>query len=365
MRFVKSALVTRLILAVSAAFVAINTAPSNARSDELDIDLKLFRGADLPDNPTGCHFALWQKDRDPGTDKYAYLFFQPFSEDGVPLPARMRVGDTFLELNGIAQSTEETVNGLPRHLVYRSEKPRYRVLVELRESSGGGSMTPIDDAGIYVVRSDKLPFPASGKGQYGCPDIPEDSANADRASATKSAAAPEWRGPQGIPFGREQMLAGAAEVPPSLQQQLRDYAADDCYLDGPAPWPGSRYVINENYLLWQLPCFVAAYQGSSAFGITQNPPRDWAELLLVPSPPAMSGHETYSVMNPDTLNNTGIIRATEKGRGMGDCGVHKVYRLIDGPGEVLELELLEYREKTECDGVANAPESWPLVYRSY
>lgn len=346
-------------------FAVTGAVPSDTRAEDQEIDLKLFRTADLPDNPTGCHFALWQKDRDPGTDKYSYLFFQPFSEDGVPLAARMRVGDTFLELKEIAQSTEETVNGLPRHLVYRSKNPRYRVLIELRESSGGGSMTPIEDAGIYVVRSDKLPFPASGKGQFGCPDIPEDSAGADRASATKTAASPGWRGPQGIPFGREQMLSGASEVPRSLRQQMRDYAADDCFLDGPSPWPGARYVINEYYLLWQLPCFVGAYQGSSAFGITQNPPQDWGELLVVPSPPSRSGHESYSVMSPITLNGTGIIRSTELGRGAGDCGIHQVFRLIDGPGEVLELELLEFREKPDCDGNVSDPEGWPVVYRSY
>lgn len=365
MRFVKPAFVSRLIVAVSMGVIGAKAMPSNAQAEDLDIDLKLFRAADLPDNPTGCHFALWQKDRDPKTDKYAYLFFQPFSENGEPLPARMRVGDTFLELNEIAQATEDTVNGIPRHLVYRSENPRYRVLIELRESSGGGSMSPIDEAGIYVVRSDKLPFPASGKGQYGCPDIPEESASADPASVTKSAAVPPWQGPAGIPFGREQMLSSASEVPRSLRQQLRDYAADDCFLDGPAPWPGARYVINEYYIFWQVPCFAGAYQGSSAFGVTQNPPQDWGELLVVPTPPSRSGHESYSVMSPVTLNGTGIIRSTELGRGAGDCGIHQVFRLIDGPGEVLELELLEFREKPDCDGVATAPESWPLVYRSY
>ncbi len=39
--------------------------------------------------------------------------------------------------------------------------------------------------------------------------------------------------------------------------------------------------------------------------------------------------------------------------------------LIDGPGEVLELELLLLREKSDCDKTVTEPEDWPLIYQSY
>ncbi len=365
MTFVKFRKALAVGLVFAGACLPAMIAPASAQKNELDIDLKLFRTQDLPANPTGCHFALWQSNRDPATDKYSYLFFQPFSEDGAPLPARMRIGKEFIDLHEIAQSQEDAVGGLLRHHVYRSSNPTYRVLIEIRKADGAQTMAPISDASIYVVTSDKLPFPARAKGQYGCPDIPEDSAGADAAQESETATASGWSGPSGIPFGREQVLGSYSEVPREVKQQVTDYAGDDCYIDGTPPWPGSRYVINEYYLLWQVPCFVAAYQGASAFAVTQNPPQGWANLLSLPNPPGLDGHENYAAMNAEVLNDKGIIRITEKGRGMGDCGIHQVFRLTDGPGEVLELELMEYREKTECDGVANAPASWPLAYRSY
>ncbi|WP_346912919.1 hypothetical protein [uncultured Roseibium sp.] len=150
-------------LAISAVMVSAPVTPAHAQEDGTDIDLKLFGTKDLPSNSTGCHFALWQANRDPATDKYAYLFYLPFSEDGAPLKARMKIGDEFIELYEIAQSQEDTVGGLPRHFAYRSDKPRYRVLIELLKVGDAGSMAPVTEADIYVVRSKKFPFLAGAK----------------------------------------------------------------------------------------------------------------------------------------------------------------------------------------------------------
>ena len=142
---------------------------AQAKDEGPGIDLKLFGTRDLPPNPTGCHFALWQENRDPATDKYSYLFFLPFSEDGAPLKARMKVGDEFIELYQIAQSRDRIVGDLSRHYVYRSDNPRYRVLIELLRVRGGSPMMPVAEADIYVVRSKKFPFLAGARGEYGCP----------------------------------------------------------------------------------------------------------------------------------------------------------------------------------------------------
>ena len=353
------------------------TVPAQAKDDGPEIDLKLFGKKDLPPNPTGCHFALWQANRDPATDKYAYLFFLPFSEDGAPLKARMKVGDEFIELEEIAQSQDQTVGGLSRHYVFRSDSPRYRVLIELIKVGDGGSMAPVTEADIYVVRSKKYPFLAGARGEYGCPgegplrlQAPgpapaPDQGRSETSPAVKLPDMARWTGPTGIALGPQRLLASLDEVPVPLRQALFKYAYQECDLAGPSAWNGASYVVNENYLLWELPCFVGAYQGSSAFGVTQNPPGDWANVLVLPNLPGNLAEETYGVMNAQVFNEKGLITATEYGRGLGDCGVYKVLRLTDGPGEELELELLEYREKIDCDGTANLPEIWPLVFRSF
>ncbi len=157
-----------------------------------------------------------------------------------------------------------------------------------------------------------------------------------------------------------------SEIPAVLRRQMRDYASDACDIDGQFAWSGARYVINDYYLMWQIPCFQGAYQGSGVFAVTQNPPQDWGELLTLPNPPGLEGNQNYSAMNAKVLGPPGHIETTEFGRGAGDCGVYQVFRLIDGPGEVLELELLEYREKIDCDGKVSDPTPglWPTRHNS-
>lgn len=353
--------------------ICMHALPANAEDADTSIDLKLFRKQDLPENTSGCHFALWQSNRDPEKDTYSYLFFLPFSDNGKPLPAQIKVGGEFIELNPIAQSREDnleqTVDGLPRHYVYRSDNPRYRVMVELLKGGGGGSMVKIDDADVYVIRSHKFPFLASAKGEYGCPEAASGSGgtplqlqDARPKSIDKQA---KWSGPDGLPFGPPRQLTSIGEIPDALRAELRKYASEQCDLENPPPWPGASYVINDNYMLWEVPCFSGAYQASSTFGVTQNPPKGWAELLTLPNPPALDGQQNYGVMNAQVFHDQGIIRSTNLGRGIGDCGVHQVLRLIDGPGETIEFELLEYREKIDCDGKTMIPEDWPLVYKGY
>ncbi len=364
-------------MAIGAVMVSGPVTPAHAQEGGTDIDLKLFGTKDLPSNPTGCHFALWQANRDPATDKYAYLFYLPFSEDGAPLKARMKIGDEFIELYEIAQSQEDTNGGLPRHSAYRSDNPRYRVLIELLKVGDGGSMAPVTEADIYVVRSKKFPFLAGARGEYGCPGKgpmkleapspaePPAEERSENSDAVKLPNMARWSGPTGLPLGPQRLLASLDEVPVPLRQALFKYAYQECDLAAPSAWNGASYVINSNYLLWELPCFTGAYQGSSAFGVTQNPPGDWANVLVLPTLPGNLADESYGVMNAQVFNEKGLITATEFGRGLGDCGVYKVFRLTDGPGEEIELELLEYREKIDCNGTANLPEIWPLVFRSY
>ena len=373
MKFLNAWLAGQILVAAALFLTGTSIFPVQAEEADTDIDLKLFRKEDLPANPTGCHFALWQSNRDPETDIYSYLFFVPFSENGEPLPARIKVGNDFIELNQIAQSQadnpEQTVDGLQRHHVYRSDNPRYRVLIELLKGGGGGSMVRIEDADIYVIRSHKFPFLASAKGEYGCPEpegtsggTPLQLQDTRPRSVDKQA---KWSGPDGIPFGPPRQLTTIDEIPAVLRAELRKYASEQCDLENPPPWPGASYVVNDAYMLWEVPCFAGAYQASSVFGVTQNPPRDWAELLVLQNPPAHAGETNYGVMNAQVFNDQGIIRSTNLGRGIGDCGVHQVIRLIDGPGETIEFELLEYREKIDCDGKTTIPEDWPLVYKGY
>ena len=72
------------------------TASAFAAEDH-DVDLKLFGEADVSSS-SGCWFSLWQKNRDPAKDKYAYVFYAPIS-GGVEDTARMKIGKDFVALS--------------------------------------------------------------------------------------------------------------------------------------------------------------------------------------------------------------------------------------------------------------------------
>ncbi|NVK35653.1 MAG: DUF1176 domain-containing protein [Rhodobacteraceae bacterium] len=328
-------------------------------SDATKIPLKLFGETEIDGGLATCRLALWQHNRDPQSDSYAYVLHASLGSDGSAAPARIEIGDDPFYPEELMRSNAR-INGVAKHFLFATTDRATRVHIEVMEASDESSYISIERARAYFIQSNKVPFSVKVKGIYGCPESDETVASADSTPQS-----PTWNGPLGIPIGPGKMLDDASEVPTALTEQLYQYASDACFFDEPFHWAGARYTVNENYLLWELPCTQGAYQGASVFGITQNPPNDWAEVLTVPNPPALEGNQNYGIMNPMIDNAKGLIRSTALNRGAGDCGVHQVLRLIDGPGEVLELELLEYRDKYECDGKATAPETWPLAYSAY
>ncbi|GAA0786980.1 hypothetical protein GCM10009077_42130 [Roseibium denhamense] len=350
-------LYSRLFLCLFASLLI----PASAIADDDDkVALKLFGKEDIGGGIAECRFSLWQYNRDPETDRYAYLLHQNGPDTGLAGTAQIKIGDTTYQLPELVQGGEP-ISGINTQYLFASEDRSVRVHVELLGIDFDGAAFAINEADLTVIQKGKQPFTASAKGQTGCVEVESVKGAPDASVDQKDTA----QVPAGIPFGAEQILTDISELPPLLVQLVRQEASGECDMDGFFPWGGARYVVNDYYLLWQIPCFTGAYQGSGVFAVTQNPPQDWGTLLAVPPVPGSGAGDTYSVMNAQPDGASGLIRSTELGRGIGDCGTHRVLRLIDGPGEVLELDLMELRDKPNCDGNATAPESWSLVYRAY
>ncbi|GGB60967.1 hypothetical protein GCM10011316_36220 [Roseibium aquae] len=340
------------------------------------VALELFGQEDIEGGLGGCYFAIWQHNRDPEKDRFAYAFHTDFGENVAPNPAR-------IEIAGTVHRVAELVSGGPikgglatQHL-YANGDRSIRVHIEVLDAGYANALTTLHDVSMTVIERGKVPFVLSGKGVHGCPkaagtagkrQAPEVAA-ADQAPLKRRIEprpAPSGLGsmPAGLAFGPPVDLVERGDVPAALQRAAREWAGSECDFDLPAAWPGTRYSVNDFYVLWQLPCFSGAYQASSVFGVTQNPPGDWADILLLPDPATPTG-SLYGAMNAKVDPRTGRLETTALARGLGDCGTYAAYRLVDGPGEVLEWDLLEYRAKPECDGQVIAPEHWPLVQRTY
>jgi hypothetical protein len=343
-------------------------------ADEPSIDLKLFGKHEIDGGLSNCHLAFWQSNKNPDTDKYAYLIYMPYDQNGLPTKAVIEVGKERIALGERARGD---IN-LPSRLGYRlysSDDGATHVILEIKEAAEDGSLVSVAKAQVTVVRDDLPPFVASAKGVIGCPAAaavaaaePPPPAPTEQAAAAAPAPAANpsslYAGPDGLPLGPAVLLTATSEVPAAVRKEIATYAPDECSEPETLAYPGQRYALAENFILWEVPCFLGAYQGTSIFAITQNPPSDWATMLSLPNPPALEGENNAQMMNPDVQPSRGIFATTEVGRSEGDCGTYRIFRLMDAPGETFEFQLMEYREKIECDGIQSEPSSWPLQFRA-
>ncbi|MCZ8180476.1 MAG: DUF1176 domain-containing protein [Rhizobium sp.] len=350
------------------AFSLLATAASSVVAEEPSIDLKLFGKHEIEGGLSTCHLAFWQSNKDPDTDKYAYLIYMPYDKDGVQLQAVVEIGKEKIALNESARGDFDPPSRLGYRL-YSSADHATHVLVRIEEAVVTGSLQTVSQATVTVVRPDLPPFVAGAKGVIGCPGEPatETAAAAPEQVSDEGAAAggpSPYTGPVGLALTPPVVLSAASEVPAAIRREIATYAPDECSDPETLAYPGQRYAVNENFILWEVPCFLGAYQGTSIFAITQNPPADWAAMLSLPNPPALEGENNAQMMNPEVFAEKGVFISTSLGRGQGDCGTYQVFRLMDAPGETFEFQLMEYREKVNCDGVQSEPSEWPLQFQA-
>lgn len=338
-----------IFLVLSAVFAGIGGRDALASDNEHEIALKLFGTNDLQGGLPECRLSFWQHNKNPETDRYALLLQAAKPGDGRVEPARLKIGDDFYSLKQLVHGGE---GGFGQHYVFATRDRKVKVQIEVIDYTFQDQFVQFDKVKLTVIQKGKIPFTANAKGISGC--VPQKT----------KATLPSASLPVGVPIGPERLLADVAEVPRVLRTLMRDYAAEDCDIGGAFAWGGARYEISDGYLLWQIPCTMGAYQGSGVFGLTQNPAGAWGELLTLPNPPGLEGNQNYAAMSAEVDGRRGHIVTTELNRGTGDCGVRQTFRLIDGPGEVLEIELLEYREKFDCDGNATDPARWPVAWRA-
>ena len=326
---------------------AMNPNLANAAGEDHEIALKLFGYEDVNSSRSECRLVFWQHNRDPGEDRYSLLLHAPKPDDGRIGTARLKIGGDFHSLQFLVHGGDGA-GGFGEHYLFATDDRDIKVQIEVLEVDFQDGLVRFNKAKMTVIQKGRVPFTANAKGESGCPP---------QVAPAKTTSLP-----QGLPIGAETLLDDVSQVPSVLRQLMRDYAQDHCDIDGFFAWGGARYVINDAYLLWQVPCTSGAYQASGVFGVTQNPPGSWGELLTLPNPPGLEGNQNYAAMSAKVLEKQGHIITTDLNRGTADCGVHQTFRLIDAPGEVLELELLEYREKYDCDGNATDPARWPVGY---
>ncbi|WP_350332959.1 DUF1176 domain-containing protein [Coralliovum pocilloporae] len=329
-----------------------------ASAEGIKMNVQLFGTKDL-EGFDGCRFALWQRGRNPEKNKYAYVFFMPFGGDGAPLPAWVKTSGKFYELERRAEDFEQ-VGNVARNSFYKDANGSTAAHVEVFEAEDTGRVTRITKADVTIYRSKKQPFRVNAEGIMGCPGSQDTGADAKSASGVSSTPA-GYSVADAISLGAEQTFDDLRYIPRPVRQGVRNELYNLCDLDATPPF-GSSYEISSALTLWQVPCFSGAYQGASVFAVVTNSNPKHFVFLPLQQPPALHGSDKYDAMLAQMDTKTGILTTTELSRGVGDCGVFARYQLVATEGEALEFRILEYREKLDCDGREEAPETWPLAW---
>jgi hypothetical protein len=361
-----------LITAVAVATLALGVplwaqaqAPQPAKPGAPEIDLKLFEKSEKEvDRTKGCTVALWQASRDPDKDQYAFLLVEQLrGRDHARDPARIRVGAVNVPLTRIATGGKTNGYGLYEYQLYKTPDGDGYVVLDLKLGELEGEAVEIESGKMMVAMLGKETFRASVKGGAGCMGAPLPLAN---AAAPKTAAAPAVAAPRAV--------APAAKLPPGPAMFER-YKVEPALFS-----PGFRrevqkkfkcspdvmktgvvgYQMSEESAIWEIPCDRFAYQGSSIFALVYiSAPEKEHTFLTTPGPP---GHKRTSdpgvLMSPKWDIKSRVVTSVSLGRGAGDCGVLEKYRVTPEG----QFALVEYREKTACDGVETLPEQYPQIF---
>lgn len=318
------------LAALAAAFLVV-AGPAMAADD---IDLKLMGRQELG-AAGGCAVTLWQANRDPDKDRFAIVFHER-QEAQMP-PATMKIGDALVQFRRVAAGGRERGKVYEQQL-YRSATGDYSAILDLKLADGPAGAVDIPSGALTVVTPGKLPFRMSLKGQVRC------------AAANPSPAAAET----GM---FESYKVRLNQVPKKMIAEMqRRFACKPEVLERVGV---TAFQLSEESGLWDLPCDTFAYSASSVVAnVHVEQPGEIYSFLEFKAPPGRKRDDAFVLLNGKWNAKARTVTSIALGRGMGDCGTLEVHKVVDA-----RFQLVEFREKKECDGKATPPEQWPQVYR--
>lgn len=327
---------------VAASLFGTNAARAQAPAAS-DIDLKLFEANEV-DRSKGCTVALWQSNRDPDKDKYAYIFFERLGKDHARQPAQIKIGNQAVSLRRVAIGGKNNGYDLYEYQLYKMPGDNQYVVLELKLGELEGEAVEVEAGTMTVVMRGKNVFRASVKGGAGC--------------MTPAAPAPPSRGGEApVMFRRYQVTA--AMVPAAFTQAVqKKYGCDAAFMKTGI----LGFQMSEESAIWQIPCERFAYQTTAVYALVYL--TDPAANLTFLNFQQPKGHPRTNdpgvLMSPAWDAKTRTVTSVSLARGAGDCGVLERHQVTPEG----QFRLVEYREKKACDGKAAKPEDYPLVFRA-
>jgi Protein of unknown function (DUF1176) len=349
------------------------TAPAPAPAPVLPrIALELFEKSTI-DRTRGCSFALWQDDREPERDKFAIAFIENLGRNDVRENARIKVGGEVLTFKRIAVGgAQEYGNKTFPNALYKADKDDSYLIFDLKLDTGPGEVLEVKSGTMTVVRPRFVPFTASVKGDIACGDAPPAPRQAAAPAARPASPAPAVVAPPAAAPQQQAARTPPLEVPKLFERyevRPNDIPANmraeavkfGCNANALRRAP-IGYSLSEESALWELNCSEYAPKVPSkiyALVYTLDPKAQYTfQIFDIPKGKNHQG-SPQELLAPQWDMRTKIVSSTYTEGNGSDCGTFQRHQLTaDG-----SFVMIEYREKSICDGKSMKPSEFPLVYR--
>lgn len=336
---------------LAAAFCAVAGVSTGALAQTAPvtpkIDLKLFETAEV-DRSKGCTFVLWQDNRSPDKDRYAYAFAETLGRNHVREASRVKVGSEVLTFRRVAVggAKEFGYKTFPYQL-YKMDKEDSFLILDLKLEDEPGEVVDVTGGTLTIVRPKLPPFALSVKGNAGC----------NTPAAAGKSVAPAKSNAADVPGMFEKYAVRPATVPAAVKRAAKQkFQCADKAMAGPV----NGYQMSEESALWEIPCELNGGQMAHIYA-----------HVYIPDPASQYTFRTFEapkgksrIGTPDTLAGpvwdlkTRTVTSVTL-EGVGDCGIYERHRVTSEGA----FTLVEFREKTKCDGKKMPPKDFPLVFR--
>lgn len=390
MRIVLSVLVTGLVATPAAAELA----KTGFGDWSVSCNSKNYCIAETDGTASNGEAFRLKIERSAKADGDVYVTFDPTTELAVGLPARIEIESLeednygyFGKVSKVYKGNEMTFGGdADRELM---EKLRMGEDATVQIEFGGATGTLSYEVSLKGLTHALLAIDTE-QGRIGRTDaivawggLPADASTGITAPTVASAPAPAAAPPaqdtasnavpvddlpppimpsqetnnSGIDRGARGQVYAVAEIPDSIQ--MMGYRTLDCQLEETVPAFGAQYYAEGDVETWVVPCQMADANVPyyMAIHIPFNPSLDeWKEFE---TPPGFNQPNHALVNNLFFDPDSGQVTGTTYYSPNYDCGTFERHEMEAESGN---YTLIEYLEKSNCDGITGPAEGWPLSW---
>jgi hypothetical protein len=339
-----------------AAAVTLAPAAGLAQSTaQPEVDLKLFETAEV-DRSKGCSVALWQANRDPDKDKFAYLFTEALTgKTHARQPARIKIAGQVVTLTRVANGGKTTGYGLYPYQLYKMAGADDFVVLDLKLADEQGEAVDIESGTMSIIMKGRQVFRASVKGGAGCntPAAAEPPAKRTEAPAP----APVTNNDMAGMF--ERYSVRKEQVPRAmLQAAAKQFGCEAKMMAGPV----TGFQMSEESAIWQIPCGDYGTTKSAVFALVYvtDPAKQYSFIPFKFPKGQNRNLGDNAMMEPKWDIKARMVTSTyTEGNGK-DCGSVERHRVTAEGG----FQLVELKSRDQCDGKNIGAENFPVVFKA-